>query len=41
LKQDLDLLSSKIDTLLLLRISGGEPFTYPHLSEFIEHIASA
>ena len=35
---DLDLLFSKVDTLLLLHISGGEPFTHPHLSELIQHI---
>jgi hypothetical protein len=38
LKQDLNLLFSRIDTLLLLHISGGEPFTYPHLAELIDHI---
>jgi len=38
LKQDLDLLFSKIDTLLLLHISGGEPLTYSHLYELVDHI---
>jgi len=33
------LLFSKIDTLLLLHISGGEPFTYPYLDELINYVA--
>jgi hypothetical protein len=37
LKADLDLLFSTVDTLLLLHISGGEPFVYPHLAELIDH----
>jgi hypothetical protein len=39
LKSDLDLLFSKIDTLLTLHISGGEPFLYKELPELIEYIA--
>lgn len=39
LKCDLDLLFSKIDTLLLLHISGGEPFTYPYLPELIDYVS--
>jgi len=40
LVQDLDLLFSRIDTLLLLHISGGEPFTYPYLAELVDHITA-
>lgn len=39
LTNDLDLLFSNIDSLLLLHISGGEPFTYPHIAELINYIA--
>lgn len=39
--KDLDLLFSKIDTLLLFHISGGEPFTCPHLVELIDHISQS
>jgi hypothetical protein len=38
LKQDLDLLFNKIDTILLLHISGGEPFLYPDLPELLDYI---
>lgn len=38
LVKDLDLLFSKIDTLLLLHLSGGEPFTYPYLAELLDYI---
>jgi hypothetical protein len=38
LKLDLDFLFSRIDTLLLLHISGGEPFIYPRLPELIDYI---
>jgi hypothetical protein len=34
----MDLLFSKIDMLLLLHISGGEPFTYPNLDDLINYI---
>jgi hypothetical protein len=40
LTADLDLLFSSIDTLLLLHISGGEPFTHPRLAELIEHVSA-
>jgi organic radical activating enzyme len=39
LKQTIDLLFSKVDMLILFHISGGEPFTYPYLSELIEYIS--
>lgn len=39
LKADLSLLFSKIDTLLLLHLSGGEPLLYPDLSELIVYIS--
>lgn len=39
LEADLALLFSKIDTLLLLHLSGGEPLLYPDLAELIAFIA--
>ena len=41
LKADLHLLFSKLDSLLLLHISGGEPFTYPELDELLLFIDSS
>jgi hypothetical protein len=39
LKTDLETLFSKIDTLLLLHLSGGEPLLYPDLPALIAYIA--
>lgn len=39
LKRDIDFLFSKIDTLLLLHLSGGEPLLYPYLNQLIAHIS--
>lgn len=39
LKADLDLFFEKVDFLLLLHISGGEPFLYPALDRLLEYIA--
>ncbi|GHV16113.1 hypothetical protein AGMMS49938_15740 [Fibrobacterales bacterium] len=38
LKRDIDLFFSKVDFLLLLHISGGEPFLYPNLIELFEYL---
>lgn len=39
LQKDIDLFFSKIDFLLLMHISGGEPFLYPELSDLFLYIA--
>ena len=38
LMQDMELLFSKVDTLLLLHISGGEPLLHPYLHELVVFI---
>ena len=38
LKENIDLLFSKIDTIILFHISGGEPLVYPYLAELIEYV---
>jgi hypothetical protein len=38
LKKDADSLFSKIDYIYLFHITGGEPFLYPQLAEFIDYI---
>ena len=39
LKADISLLLSKIDTFLLLHLSGGDPLLYPDIAELIVYIA--
>lgn len=38
LKADMDLLFSKIDHIILFHISGGEPFLYPKIEEFLAYV---
>lgn len=38
LRQDLDLLFSRVDLIMLFHISGGEPLLYPRLPELLSHI---
>ena len=39
LKADLDLLFGKLDGVVLLHVSGGEPFLYPDLAALLEYTA--
>lgn len=41
LKEDLSLLFSRIDSILLFHISGGEPFLYPALPDLIAFVSTA
>lgn len=38
LKADVDLLFSKVDYILLFHISGGEPFLYPQIADFLSYV---
>ena len=38
LKQDADLLFSKVDYIFKLKLLGGEVFLYPHLLEYIDYL---
>lgn len=38
LKSDVDLLFDRVDHILLFHISGGEPFLYPEIEEFLSYI---
>lgn len=39
LKSDMDLMFEKVDRILLLHVSGGEPFLYPQLGELLSYIS--
>lgn len=38
LKKDMDLLFGKVDYVLLFHISGGEPFLYPQIEDFLTYV---
>lgn len=40
LKADVDLLFSQVNYILLFHVSGGEPFLYPQLGEFLSYIGN-
>lgn len=40
LKADIDILFEKVDRIILLHVSGGEPFLYPQLDELLSYIST-